>query len=78
MIDRADIERKIRESVRDQVVEAVAQWGELNETKKFVEGLKGVIQENDALLRDANIRLDNSYALQASPLRVDIFDFGKL
>lgn len=57
---RADIETKTRESIEAQVAIAVEEWGSSEETKKFVNDLKNVVRENDALCRDARVKLDNS------------------
>ncbi|KAF9782398.1 hypothetical protein BJ322DRAFT_218546 [Thelephora terrestris] len=57
---RAEIGTKIRDSIEAQVKVVVAEWGESEDTKGFVANLKGVVQENDMLCRDAKIKLDNS------------------
>lgn len=57
---RAEIERKIKESIESQVKIVVGEWGESDATKKFVENLKGMIQENDTLHQEAQVKLDNS------------------
>lgn len=60
--DRSEIEKTIKDSIETQVKVAVGEWGKSPDTKRFVESLKGMVQGNDVLLREAQIKLDNSYA----------------
>ena len=57
---RLEIEKSIRDSIEAQVKVTVAEWGASEDTKKFVKNLKSVAQENDALCREAQVKLDNS------------------
>ena len=59
MIRRAEIEKKIAESVKAQVNMDVEDWGKSVETKKFVENLKRMMQENNVLHREAQVKLHN-------------------
>ena len=49
-----------------QVQLVVGEWGVSNGAKRFVDDLKALAQDNHLLCRDAQIRLDNSYALDPS------------
>jgi len=55
-----EIETSIRESIEAQVKAVVADWGRSEDTKKFVQNLKGMAQEDDKLCREAQVKLDNS------------------
>jgi len=57
---RSQIQKKIMESVEVQVKVEVDEWGRTVTTKKFIENLKNMTEENDVLLREARVRLDNS------------------
>jgi len=55
-----EIETSIRESIEAQVKAVVADWGRSDDTKKFVQNLKSMAQEDDKLCREAQVKLDNS------------------
>ena len=48
------------ESVKAQVKIEVAEWGESAGAKRLVESLKNMVEGNNVLVQDAQIRLDNS------------------
>ena len=60
MTRRSKIEKKIMESVQAQVKIEVAEWGQSATTKKFIENLKAMTEENDVLFQEARVKLDNS------------------
>lgn len=65
-IRRVEIERWIDEATETQVKAIVGEWGHSNCTTRFVENLKIVIQQNEVLREDAQIRIDSPYALRPS------------
>lgn len=48
------------ESVQAQVKIEVGEWGQSPATKKFIENLKNMTEENDVLFQEAQVKLDNS------------------
>ena len=60
VIYRSQIEQTIWQSIESHVKATVREWGESNETKRFVEGLENATQDNDVLIQDAAIKLENS------------------
>jgi len=57
---RGQIAKKITESIEAQVKVDMGKWGQSMATKEFVENLRKMAQENDALHHEAQIKLDNS------------------
>lgn len=57
---RPQIENKVRESVEVQVKIDMREWGQSTSTKKLIEDLTKMAQDNDALRHGAQITLDNS------------------
>ena len=60
-IHRLEIEQKIKGSIEEHVRTAVREWGVLEDTKKFVDSLKSLTQQNDVLCQQAQINFNNSY-----------------
>lgn len=60
---RGKVEKKIMESVQAQVKIEVGEWGRSDTTKKLIENLKNMTEENDVLFKEARVKLDNSYVL---------------
>lgn len=59
-IHRAEIDKKVKESIKTRVNIEVADWGQSAETKRFVENLRKMVEENTFLHQEAQVKLDNS------------------
>ena len=57
---RNQIQNKIVESVEARVRVEVGEWGQSEFAKKLIGKLKNMTEENDVLIREAQVKLDNS------------------
>ena len=48
------------DSVQAQVKIEVGEWGQSAATRKFIDSLKNMTEENDVLFQEAQVKLDNS------------------
>jgi len=57
---RVQIEKRITESIQAQVKIEVGEWGQSAATRRFTDYLKNMVEENEVLHKEAQIKLDNS------------------